>query len=106
MSGLRNSPVAISQIQYQVRAAQQRKLGIVFFYYESLWNSAPEPASERIAEFKNFFPYPVSRFNAYAQTPYPRSFSPWDKSFNGEKALLSPKGSVEPDLEFFPLAFP
>jgi len=61
MSGLRNSPVGLPQIQYQVRAAQQRKLGIVFFYYESLWSSAPESPSERIAAFKNFFPYPASR---------------------------------------------
>jgi len=61
MSGLRNSPVKIQQIQYQVRAAQQHRLGIVFFYYESLWNYAPEPTPERISGFKSFFPYPALR---------------------------------------------
>ncbi|WP_082803814.1 MULTISPECIES: glycoside hydrolase family 10 protein [unclassified Anabaena] len=55
MTGLRNRPVAISQIQSQVRAAQQRGLGAVFFYYESLWDSAPEPVAQRQAGFQALF---------------------------------------------------
>ena len=62
MTGLRNKPVSIKQIQSQVRAAQQRGLGVAFFYYESLWNTAPEVLKqERLAGFQNLFPYPALR---------------------------------------------
>ena len=61
MTGLRNRPVSIEQIQAQVRAAQARGLGVTFFYYETLWDSAPEPASKRIAGFKSLFPTPAFR---------------------------------------------
>jgi len=61
MAGLRTKPVSIQQIQSQVRAVQRRGLGVTFFYYESLWNIAPEPLGERLAGFKNLFPYPASR---------------------------------------------
>lgn len=62
MAGLRNRPVSIQQIQSQVRAAQGRGLGVIFFYYESLWNEAPEPSNERIAAFQSLFPAPAFRF--------------------------------------------
>ncbi|WP_411267984.1 glycoside hydrolase family 10 protein [Nostoc sp. PA-18-2419] len=61
MTGLRNNPVPIQQIRSQVRAAQERGLGVIFFYYESLWNYAPEPLNERQAAFENFFPSPALR---------------------------------------------
>jgi uncharacterized lipoprotein YddW (UPF0748 family) len=62
MAGLRTKPVSIQQIQSQVRAAQQRGLGVAFFYYESLWNTAPEVLKEeRFAGFKSLFPYPALR---------------------------------------------
>ncbi len=61
MAGLRNNPVPMSQIQSQVRAVQQRGLGVAFFYYESLWDSAPEPIKERQSGFKVLFPTPASR---------------------------------------------
>ncbi|MFN6563699.1 MAG: glycoside hydrolase family 10 protein [Nostoc sp. ChiSLP01] len=56
MAGLRNRPVSIAQIQSQVVAAQQRGLGIGFFYYESLWDIAPEPAPQRQSAFAALFP--------------------------------------------------
>ena len=61
MAGLRTKPVSIQQIQSQVRAAQQRGLGVAFFYYESLWNTAPEALKERLAGFQSLFPYPALR---------------------------------------------
>ncbi len=61
MTGLRNRPVPMQQIKSQVRAAQARGLGVTFFYYETLWNSAPEPPSQRIAGFQNLFPVPAFR---------------------------------------------
>ncbi|MEH2284850.1 MAG: glycoside hydrolase family 10 protein [Nostoc sp.] len=56
MAGLRNRPVSIPQIQSQVQAAQQRGLGIGFFYYESLWDIAPEPVAQRQEAFAALFP--------------------------------------------------
>nr|WP_241993428.1 glycoside hydrolase family 10 protein [Trichormus variabilis] len=64
MAGLRTKPVSMRQIKSQVRAAQQRGLGVVFFYYESLWNNSSEPLNERLTGFKSLFPYPALRLAA------------------------------------------
>ena len=61
MTGLRNNPVPIQQIKSQVLAAQERGLGVTFFYYESLWNDALESVNERQAGFENLFPSPALR---------------------------------------------
>ncbi|WP_341528718.1 family 10 glycosylhydrolase [Nostoc sp. UHCC 0302] len=61
MAGLRNRPVSMPQIQSQVQAVQQRGLGIGFFYYESLWDIAPEPAEQRQSAFAALFPNPALR---------------------------------------------
>jgi uncharacterized lipoprotein YddW (UPF0748 family) len=61
MTGLRNNQVPMQQIKSQVRAVQQRGLGVTFFYYESLWNDAPEPLSDRQAAFETLFPSPALR---------------------------------------------
>ena len=64
MAGLRTSPVSMQQIKSQVRTAQGRGLGVVFFYYETLWNNASESLQKRLAGFKNLFPYPALRLAA------------------------------------------
>lgn len=61
MAGLRNKPVSMQQIKSQVRASQERGLGVAFFYYESLWNYAPETLSDRQSGFQSLFPYPALR---------------------------------------------
>ncbi|HEY9626640.1 MAG TPA: glycoside hydrolase family 10 protein [Coleofasciculaceae cyanobacterium] len=61
LTGLRNSPVPMRQIQSQVRAAQEKNLGVSFFYYESLWDYAPEAVSDRQSGFQALFPYPALR---------------------------------------------
>jgi uncharacterized lipoprotein YddW (UPF0748 family) len=69
LAGLRNNPVTIAQIQSQVRAVQDRGLGMSFFYYESMWDEAPEPVSDRIAKFETFFPYPAYRSSVDTASP-------------------------------------
>jgi uncharacterized lipoprotein YddW (UPF0748 family) len=64
MAGLRTSPVSMQQITNQVRTAQRRGLGVVFFYYETLWNHSQETLQQRLAGFKNLFPYPALRLAA------------------------------------------
>ncbi|MEH2298269.1 MAG: glycoside hydrolase family 10 protein [Nostoc sp.] len=61
MTGLRNNPVPMRQIKSQVRAAQERGLGVTFFYYESLWNDSLEPLNERQVGFESFFTSPALR---------------------------------------------
>ena len=61
MAGLRHSPVSIELIQSQTRAAQDRGLGVAFFYYESLWNDAPESVSDRQSGFQALFETPALR---------------------------------------------
>lgn len=61
LTGLRNKPVPIQRIQAKVRAARDRGLGVSFFFYESLWDNAPEPATERQSSFGSLFRVPASR---------------------------------------------
>ena len=63
ITGLRNRPMPISMIQSQVMRATAQELGVAFFYYESLWYDAPEPAEERQAHFRDLFSVPASRFS-------------------------------------------
>jgi uncharacterized lipoprotein YddW (UPF0748 family) len=86
MTGLRNRPVSISQIQSQVRAAQERGLGAVFFYYESLWDSAPEPVAQRQDGFQALFPQPLRRDTSQITARKP--------SFNTVTVPLYPRGAV------------
>jgi uncharacterized lipoprotein YddW (UPF0748 family) len=67
MAGLRNRPVAIEQIESQVRAVQEYGLGAAFFYYESLWELTPESTENRLSEFQTFFPF--SAFRTPPQIP-------------------------------------
>jgi uncharacterized lipoprotein YddW (UPF0748 family) len=64
---LRNNPVPIQQIKSQVQAVQEYGLGVAFFYYESLWEYAPEPIADRLSQFSAFFP--SSAFRTALQIP-------------------------------------
>jgi uncharacterized lipoprotein YddW (UPF0748 family) len=64
MAGLRTRRIPIQQIQSQVRAAQERGLGVAFFYYESLWDTGPEAENERQSGFQAIFPNPALRARA------------------------------------------
>ncbi|HEY9848730.1 MAG TPA: glycoside hydrolase family 10 protein [Leptolyngbyaceae cyanobacterium] len=63
LTGLRNRPIPIQQIQDKVQAARDRGLGVSFFFYESLWDYAPEPIEERKSNFQALFSLPASRFS-------------------------------------------
>jgi uncharacterized lipoprotein YddW (UPF0748 family) len=56
LTGLRNNPASLAQIQSQVQAAQSRNLGVSFFYYNSLWDYGPEPVAQRQSGFQALFP--------------------------------------------------
>jgi len=61
LSGLRNSNIPMSRVYSQVITAQERGLGISFFYYKSLWGYGPEPASDRQKELQYLFRSPAPR---------------------------------------------
>ncbi len=61
LTGLRNKPVPMQLIQSKVKTARDRGLGVTFFYYESLWDDAPEPMTERQSNFQALFNSPASR---------------------------------------------
>ncbi|MDY6781317.1 MAG: glycoside hydrolase family 10 protein [Cyanobacteriota bacterium] len=61
LTGLRNRPVPISYIQSKVWEARDRGLGVSFFYYESLWDDAPESIDVRQSGFRRLFPSPAFR---------------------------------------------
>lgn len=52
LSGLRNRPITMAQIQAQTRYVRSQGLGVAFFYFESLWDEAPEPPPQRQAQFQ------------------------------------------------------
>lgn len=57
LTGLKNKPIAFSQIKQQVEAVRQRGFaGVSFFFYETLWNNAPESAQQRQSAFESLFP--------------------------------------------------
>lgn len=60
LSGLKNKPVSLSQIQKQVEAVRSRGFaGVSFFFYETLWNNATEPSGQRQSAFRLIFPMPA-----------------------------------------------
>lgn len=60
LSGLKNKPVSLSQIQQQVEAVRSRGFaGMSFFFYETLWNNASEPSDQRQSAFRLLLPIPV-----------------------------------------------
>ena len=61
MTGQRSKPVPIELIQDQVRACQQRNLGVAFFYYETLWGRTSEPPEVRKSGFQQLFAAPANR---------------------------------------------
>jgi uncharacterized lipoprotein YddW (UPF0748 family) len=67
MTGLRNLPVPMQQIKSQVQAAQEKGLGVSFFYYESLWESASESVADRVSALRSLFPF--SAFRTAQQIP-------------------------------------
>jgi uncharacterized lipoprotein YddW (UPF0748 family) len=62
LSGLRHSNVPMSRVYSQAAMAQERGLGIAFFYYKSLWGYGPETVAERQKELQSLFRSPASRF--------------------------------------------
>ena len=61
LTGLRTKPVDMNFIQTKVQTARYRKLGVSFFFYESLWNIAPESPEYRQARFRALFRTPAPR---------------------------------------------
>lgn len=69
LTGLRNRPIEMEFIQEKVLSAKQHGFGVSFFFYDSLWNYAPEPVAERQAKLLALFPYPAERKLAVPKPP-------------------------------------
>lgn len=60
LSGLKNKPISLPQIQKQVEAVRGRGFaGVSFFFYETLWNRSSEPSDQRQSAFRLLFPMPA-----------------------------------------------
>jgi uncharacterized lipoprotein YddW (UPF0748 family) len=53
LSGLRNRQIPMAQIQSQTQFVRSQGMGVAFFYFESLWDSAPESSPQRQAQFQS-----------------------------------------------------
>ena len=88
LTGLRNKPVSMQFIQNKVLAARDRGLGFCFFFYESLWNNAPEPVAQRQSNFKSLFDFPVLR----------SAITPASNSLPSSPPAITPAGNNLPSL--------
>lgn len=62
LTGLRNRPTPITLIENKVRQARRYRLGVAFFYYETLWQQTPsETVDLRKAVVKALFFDPQNR---------------------------------------------
>ena len=61
LTGLRRRPIDMGQIQKQVFIANNRGMGTVFFYLESLWNEGPESPKDRFSGLQYLFPRSATR---------------------------------------------
>lgn len=75
LTGLRNRPVPMQHIQAKVQAARQQGLGMSFFFFESLWDYAPEPIQERKSNFQALFNQPATRSPGSAESSVPSEVS-------------------------------
>jgi len=62
LTGLKGRPIAFKQIQEQIKKVREQEFaGVSLFFYESLWNFAPETPQERLNSFKQLFSATVER---------------------------------------------
>lgn len=61
LTGVRHRTTPMDTIQNKIEAARRNGLGVSFFFYESLWDVAPEPPQERQSRFRALFPTPAQR---------------------------------------------
>lgn len=62
LTGLKGQPIAFNQIQDQIETVREQEFaGVSLFFYESLWNFAPETPQERLNSFKQLFSGTVER---------------------------------------------
>ncbi|MCY7391015.1 MAG: family 10 glycosylhydrolase, partial [Leptolyngbyaceae cyanobacterium CAN_BIN12] len=56
LTGLKDRPVAIQQVQEQVEAVRRHGFaGVSFFFYETMWNLSNESISDRQSVFRSLF---------------------------------------------------
>ncbi|MBW4515093.1 MAG: glycoside hydrolase family 10 protein [Timaviella obliquedivisa GSE-PSE-MK23-08B] len=56
LTGLKDRPVAIRQVQEQVEAVRRQGFaGVSFFFYETMWNLSDESISDRQSVFRSLF---------------------------------------------------
>lgn len=71
LTGLKELPVPIGQIQNQVQAVRSRGFaGVSFFFYETLWNLAKEKPIKRQSVFQRIFPASAERPNMVTFSPH------------------------------------
>jgi uncharacterized lipoprotein YddW (UPF0748 family) len=63
LTGLKKRMVSSQQVQDQVQVVRNQRMGVSFFFYETLWNLTQEPVATRKAAFQRVFSTPATRPN-------------------------------------------
>lgn len=69
LTGQRTQPVPIERVVAQATAARRQGLGAAYFYYESLWDEAQEPAEWRRQALASLYRQPAQRRPVAAAVP-------------------------------------
>jgi uncharacterized lipoprotein YddW (UPF0748 family) len=99
-TGQRTQPVPIERVVAQAEASRRRGLGAGFFYYETLWEEAQEPAALRKAALDALYRQPAPRrpVAAAAPRPSPAPTPPGTSVPSGMPAQRSPApGAAVPE---------
>jgi uncharacterized lipoprotein YddW (UPF0748 family) len=57
LTGLRNRQIGMQFVEEKVLLARNYGMGVSFFFYDTLWNYAPESPQERILKLRRLFSY-------------------------------------------------
>lgn len=71
LTGLPTKQVPMPLVGEKVYAARSQGMGSAFFYYQTLWDIAPEDKEYRIQSFRRLFPNPAPRTLAKIAPPPP-----------------------------------
>lgn len=71
LTGLPGKQVPMPLVSDKVQAVRSQGMGAAFFYYQTLWDIAPEDKNYRIQSFQRLFSYPAPRSLARIVPPTP-----------------------------------
>lgn len=100
LTGLPTKQVPMALVNDKVYASRAQGMGVSFFYYQTLWDIAPEDKNQRIESFRRLFASPAPRSLARIAPPPPVTPTPSPPPINNPPA---PNPNPAPPLQGIPI---